>query len=295
VTSIRISACAFSKLLAIAVSAGILVCLIATTILSDAAAGDTVQAGDGLGFEIFGSMTPTTLPRLLPVPATLRIGFNSEVIGRYTPELGSIAFDLSRNISLQTTGLPSCPLNRLLSRYENSQKACHRSLVGHGRVISEVELPRQGPVTINGTLLAFYDVAKGQPRILAQVTSDGTPPLTYVIPFAIEKGSGPFRTSLAVHRMRDTQGICAEGHPSCFAQPYTLKGIYSQISNFELTLHRIFSTRQATRESFVGADCPAPGHRSSEDFTLEEVKVRYTAPFVESQSAVKPGGCKVAG
>jgi len=48
--------------------------------------------------------------------------------------------------------------------------------------------------------LAFYAFAEGQPHILAQVTSGGPLPLTYVIPFQIEKAHGAFGMSLVVRR-----------------------------------------------------------------------------------------------
>lgn len=265
--------------------------LLATATPADSARAETVQIEHLPSLSMSGELVPATLPRSQLAPITLRIGFEFPPAGNSrVPELNSIALDFARNIRLQTTGLPSCSLGGLLSSYGNPVKTCKGSLVGHGSVTSEIALPGQAPATVQGALLAFYDFAEGQPRILAEVTTSGAVALTYVIPFTIERGH--FGTHLVVQKMSRIQGICARGYPNCFAQPYRLEGIYSRISNFELSLHRVFTTHRGPRESLVSADCPAPGHRSFEDSTFEGVSVTSSSG---GQSATLLGRCKVAG
>lgn len=200
---------------------------------------------------------------------------------------------MSRNIAFQTAGLPSCPIAELYSESSDAERVCAGSLVGHGIVISEVSLPGQAPATIEGHLSAFYDFGEGQPRILAQVTSAGALPLTYVIPFTIYKTHGVYGTTLSVEQMRFIAGICRRGHPNCFSQTYTYKGIYGHISKFELTLDRQFA-HAGKRASVVSAECPARNGSSSASFPLVKVDLAYPYPDAISRSQVATRRCEVS-
>jgi hypothetical protein len=248
------------------------------------AGGELAQAGEAL-IGVSGQTVPGKLPRSHMVPATLRLGFTSEAPSTpTTPELTAIRLEVSRNLAFQTAGLPSCPISALYSESSDAGQTCAGPLVGHGIVISEVTLPGQAPVTIEGHLSAFYDFGEGQPRILAQVTSTGALPLTYVIPFTIYKARGVFGTILSVQQMRFIAGECVRGHPNCFSQTYTYKGIYGHISRFELTLDRQF-VHAGKRMSFVSADCPASGSSSSAVFPLVKVNLTYLGATSLSQVA----------
>jgi hypothetical protein len=247
------------------------------------------QAGEAV-IGVSGETVPGKLPRSQMVPATLRLGFTSKAPSTpTTPELTSIRLEISRNLALQTADLPNCAISELYSESSDARRICAGSLVGSGIVISEVTLPGQAPVTIEGHLLAFYDFGEGQPRILAQVTSTGALPLTYVIPFTIQRSHGIFGTILSVEQMRFIAGICARGHPNCFSQTYTYKGIYGHISKFELTVDRQF-VHAGKRTSVVSADCPASGSSSSEAFPLVKVNLTYPAGQLRG---VATGRCEV--
>lgn len=225
-------------------------------------------------------------------PTTLHLGFTSETPATpTTPELTAIRFQISRNLTFQTTGLPSCPTADIYSEYANAGQACAGSLVGYGTVISEVTLPGQAPVTIEGYLSAYYDFQDGYPRILAQVTSTGLLPLTYVIPFTIEKAHGVVGTILSVSHMQLIAGLCKPGHSNCFSQTYTYQGIYGHISKFELTLDRQF-VHAGERTSVVSADCPAKQGASSASFPLVKLDLFYPAGYARSQVVARR--CEVA-
>jgi hypothetical protein len=268
--------------------------LAGAAVLPSVAAGEAGSAGEPI-LSVSGRVFPSRLPASHRVPVTLQMGFDFEGPEHgATPELTSLALDLSRDIAVRTVGLPSCPLAKLFSNYTSPLQTCAGSLVGHGRVVSEVTLPGQGPVMVNGRLLAFYAFAEGRPHILAQVSSGGPLPLTYVIPFQIEQGGGAFRTRLHVRKMSDIQGKCVRDHPNCFAQPYRLKGIYGHISHFKLSLHRLFSDG-GERESFVSAECPARGRQQLAGSQFE-VSVRYNlGSTVGGESATQLRRCKMAG
>lgn len=199
-----------------------------------------------------------------------------------TPELTAIRFEISRNLTFQMAGLPSCPIVDLYSEYANAGQVCAGSLVGYGTVISEVTLPGQAPVTIEGHLSAYYDFGEGYPRILAQVTSTGAVPLTYVIPFTIARARSVSGTTLSVEHMQSIAGLCAPGHSNCFSQTYTYQGIYGHISKFELTLDRQF-VHAGERTSVVSADCPARQGASSASFPLVKLDLFYPAGYARSQ------------
>jgi len=252
------------------------------------AGGELVQHNEAV-IGVSAETSPGKLPRSRRVPATLRLEFTSEAPNTpTTPELTSIGLEVSRDVSFHTAGLPSCPIAELYSETSDAVRVCAGSLVGYGTVISEVTLPGQAPVTIEGHLSAFYDFGEGQPRILAQVTSTGALPLTYVIPFTMYKAQGVFGTMLSVQQMRFIAGKCRRGHPNCFSQTYTYRGIYGHISKFELTLHRQF-VHAGKRISLVSADCPASGSSSSAVFPLVKVNLTYPtgSPLTVSQVATR--------
>ena len=235
-----------------------------------------------------GETLPGFLPHSRPAPAALGMGFTSEATPSQTaPELARIAFEVSRNVTFDTTGLPRCTLGELFE-YEGEELPCPRSLVGEGTVISEITLPGKPTAKgVEGALFAFYGLVRGSPYLLARVTTGEPLPLTYVIPFAIRKGQGAFGTRLVANKMRRIHGKCARDHPDCFGQTYTFQGIYSHISYFRLFLHRRF-TAAGRRRSFVNASCPP--HGRSLEFPLENVSLRYV--FGTDLNAVVSGRCK---
>jgi len=236
---------------------------------------------------------PASLPRSKPIAVNLRLGFISEALDRHsTPELTRIAIDVSRNLAFQTRGLSGCPLAKLYSSAASASQVCAGSLIGQGSAVSEVALPGQAAVPINGRLLAFYSREAGTPRILAQVTSEIPLPLTYVIPFEIAKAQGTFGTSLVVRKMRIIKGKCRSGHLYCFAQPYTFKGVYGHISKLEFSLHRQFN-HAGKKENFVSSYCPARSSLAGASFPLEKVTLGYSEG--PSLTSVVDQRCRVSG
>ncbi len=222
-------------------------------------------------------LSPSKLPRAHPAPASLTLGFTSEMTeSPEIPALAKIEVDLSRNVTLQSKDLPSCTEARLLASYSSYLASCPGSLVGTGSVSSEVALQRnEEPVYINGSLGAYYSEEGGRRLILAQVRS-AHPPLTYVIPFTLRRTASPFGISLVLPRraMTGMRGICQRGHPECFGTPYTLEGVYSHISDFEMTLHRLFS-HEGEEGSFIRARCGASSGQTSSRFPLARFHLEY--------------------
>jgi hypothetical protein len=253
-------------------------CLVAESYSAAISAG--TSCGSEISVSAMARLTPSSLPRAA-APASLRIGFTSKAADGSAPELSRIELDISHNVELHTAGLPSCSFAELYSSTTSPGRSCAKSLVGRGIVNSEVALPGKSPVAVKGHLSAFYVKRKEGRFVLAHVRTGAPLPLIYVIPFKVAKESGAFGTSLTVRRMQDIHGICIK--PNCFS-PYTLKGIYSHISKFELSLHRRFRHR-TERDSFLNARCPEQAR-----FSLAGISLSYGGP---PMTGTVLGNCRI--
>jgi hypothetical protein len=264
-------------------------------LLAGTSAGAVGYGGDLLPWA-WAAIAPVKLPRTQPAPVTLSVGFKSSPVEGSIPELGSIGLELSRHITIDTAGLPSCPLAKLYATSVSAQESCAKSLVGHGSVTSEIlDLTRSGPprVTVTGRLLAFYAMEGKRRLILAQVETGEPLPLVYVIPFTIGKATGSFGTDLSVstEQMARIQGECPTGNPYCSYSPHKLVGVYGHISSFEMSLHRVFRG-EGGKASFLGAVCPAPPGFSQGSFSWLNVRLSFVSGAVQSNRIVR--NCKAA-
>jgi hypothetical protein len=240
-----------------------------------------------------GETAPTKLGRSHATPATLRVGFTSEERGNPAiPDLSAISLQISRNVSFETAGLPSCRLKDLYSPTANARQVCAGSLVGQGRVASEISLPGQAPASVEGELLAFYSSVKGTRRILAQVRTEGPVALTYVLAFRIEeKVGGRFETTFYSLQKSSAFECDSEGNPpGCAREPYTYNNLYGHISRFEMSLHRSFFHAGA-RHSFVTARCPARSNSRQATFPLARIALGYFST-IEEPTATATGRCE---
>jgi hypothetical protein len=244
-------------------------CIVAEPHSAAASAG--TNCGSEISVSAIAQLDPRRLPQTEAAPAVLRIGFTSKAADGSTPELSRIELDVSHNVELHTVGLPSCSFAELYSTVTNPAHSCAKSLIGRGIDDSEIALPGKAPVAVNGHLTAFYVKRKEGAFVLARVRTGPPLPLIYVIPFKVVKESGAFGTSLTARRMWDIHGICTK--PNCFS-PYTLKGIYSRISKFEISLHRHFR-RRSEKDSFLNARCPEEAL-----FSLAGISLSYGGPVM---------------
>jgi hypothetical protein len=260
--------------------------LLACALLEPATASSVAVPIGNIEATVSASIAPDKFPRSTEAPVALHLGFTSGlVVGTETPELSQIALEISRNVIFQTAGLPSCPIGRLTS-YGNARQTCARSLVGQGSLVTEFTLPGKTPAIVHGHILAFYNEeelgTKSVPHILAQVRTGGEEPLTYVLPFKIQKAGRPFGARLVIPRMRRIRGRLIYGGA------YNFKGIYGRISSFELSLHRRF-VYNGKKQSFVSAECLSGVNGSQ--FPLMGLGLRYANGSVVSGVAIR--NCKV--
>jgi hypothetical protein len=91
--------------------------------------------------------------------------------------------------------------------------------------------------------------------------------------------------------MREIAGECAPGYPNCFApSPYTLEGVYSHISEFAMSLHRVVH-RHGTPFSFVSGHCVLPAGVQVDGLALLRVSLVYSDGGTASE--VVDRDCKV--
>ena len=134
---------------------------------------------------------------------------------------------------------PVCPQVRL--RGIDSRQAiasCGGALVGRGQLYAKIFVPNQAPFGIRANLLAFNGQTKvGRPAVLVHAyTTD--PPVSFVIPFAVHRQKGAFRTVLVTTLKRSV-------------------GTWPHVSDFRIEVARDF-IYHGKRHSYLSASCPVP-------------------------------------
>ena len=265
--------------------------LVLASISTDTSLANKRIVETGPELSVSGGVFPSLLPRVKPVPVTVKVGFTIE--GGGSPELDWIALEISRTVTFQTSGLPSCQLAMLYSTAPSARRICAGSLVGHGRVVSRVTLPGREPTTINGSLLAFYTTAEGRPGILAVVKSQGALPLTYVIPFQFGR-QGQLRHESVCQQIADAP------YPWCLRAP---KCLFRIDLRFRGDLRPYFEVRtlpapplrqRREKRELRKCRCPVRGRQLSASFV--GANVQYTgSSYIGSASADLLSKCRVTG
>jgi hypothetical protein len=210
-----------------------------------------------------GGISPTKLPRDKQVPVSVQMGGKIKTTdGTKPPKLDRIILDINSHGSIDTNGLPTCPLSKLQNASsKQATKLCGDAQVGHGNVTSRVGLPGQGDFATNGPLLAFNGKYKGKPAIFAQVNSKSTLAVTYVIVFQIKSAKGKtFGSELDAKLPSIASGS-------------------GYISAFDLSLKRKY-TVHGQKRSYISANCPVPPGVSKGGFTF----ARSTYEFADGRS-----------
>jgi hypothetical protein len=236
------------------------VAVILALLLLPAAAtrAETVRQGD-LAVSFGGSISPPTLPRTGTAPVGVEVsGHVRSDAGGPPASLRRIALEVNRAGVLDRSGLPVCPLARILpTSTVAALAACGPALVGGGRVRGVIVLPEQPAAAFEGRIVAFNGrLADGDPAILAHLYTTVPAPITFVLAFAIEPGRGQFGTRLVADVLPDTRRS-------------------AHITSFTLDLHRQF-TAGGVRHSYLSAGCPAPAGFPGATFPL----VRASYSFV---------------
>lgn len=197
---------------------------------ADVASAEVIQK-DGVRVLVTGEISPTELPRSgrAPVVASVAGRFAATKDG-FLPKLERIVIALNSHGHLQRRGIPVCRLGRIdPSTTTEAFAACRSSLVGRGRFSANVRIPDQSPFPSRGKVLVFNGKLKGHPALFAHVYGTEPVPTSYVLPFLIRRGRGPFGTVLEASLPRVT-------------------GQWGYVTGVSLNLNR----------GYLTAGCPAP-------------------------------------
>jgi hypothetical protein len=152
------------------------------------------------------SATATVKPRELPahgnrpvfLSSITRVGTKD---GSTPPTLQTLIFQLDRNGTIDTKGLPTCSLAKLEGTTPTvARKRCAGALVGKGTGKALVTMPGRAPFTITSPLSLFNGPPDhGRPVLIAHAYETVPAPQALLVPITIErvaKGRYGFRAEV---------------------------------------------------------------------------------------------------
>jgi len=202
------------------------------------AGADTVKV-NGLVFSVDGEVTPKKLPRRGEAPISLTIsGRIEKEDDTHPPALNTLLLEFDKNGRLNTQGLPTCTVGKLLNTLTAQAKSvCGKALVGSGRVSADIALPEQAPFGASGPLLIFNGAPKGGHQVLIfHVHAHVPAPTTFVTTATISKGEGKYGTAALIQIPSIVQG-------------------QGSLTAFKATLHKTW-TYKGKKQSLLLAGCP---------------------------------------
>jgi hypothetical protein len=202
------------------------------------AGADTVKI-NGLVFTVDGGVTPKKLPRKGEAPVSLAVdGTIAKEDGTHPPALNTLLLEFDKHGRLNTKGLPTCTVGKLLNTLTAQAKSvCGKALVGTGRVSADIALPEQAPFGASGPLLIFNGAPKGGHQVLIfHVHAHVPAPTTFVTTAMISKGKGKYGTAALIQIPSIVHG-------------------QGSLTAFKATLHKTW-TYKGKKQSLLYAGCP---------------------------------------
>lgn len=154
------------------------------------------------------SATATLKPRELPAKGNAPVFLSSITRvgtkdGSMPPTLQTLLFQLDRNGTVDTKGLPTCTTAKLEGTTPaQARRRCAGALVGRGTGKALVTMPGRAPFTITSPLSFFNGPpAGGRPTLIAHAYETVPAAKTLLVPIAIErvaKGRYGFRVEVQV-------------------------------------------------------------------------------------------------
>ncbi len=157
----------------------------------------TVGTAYALKFELDGTMVSATAsiePRELPARGNAPVSIATVVRvstkdGSAPPGLTKILFNVDKNGTIDTKGLPVCTLAKLAgTKPAVARKRCAGALVGKGRGEADVRLPGRAPTKIASPLTLFNGPPQGgRPTIIAHAWETLPVPKAVLVSFTVER------------------------------------------------------------------------------------------------------------
>jgi hypothetical protein len=145
---------------------------------------------------VWVSATATLKPRQLPahgnrpvfLTSVTRVGTHD---GSTPPTLQTLIFQLDRNGTVDTKGLPTCATAKLeKTTTAQAVKRCGGALVGKGTGKALVTMPGRAPFTITSPISLFNGPPDhGRPTLIAHAYETVPSPQTLLVPITIERVS----------------------------------------------------------------------------------------------------------
>lgn len=254
----------------IALALAVLACLFVASMAN----AELVERGD-LFVKFSGGIAPTTLPRHVKAPISVRVdGTVRTLSGEQPPALRWIAIAINRGGTIDTRGLPVCRRSQIEAvSSTQALAACGPALVGEGRYLAGVSFPEQDTFPLRGKVLAFNTVINGARAILAHVYGPDPFPNSRIFVFHIRKSQGTFGTILTA------------------ALPVSLNR-NGYLKRIVLNLRRTF-IHAGRRRSYLSAACGAPSGIDIGIFPFVRVSMTFSDGRKLSSTLIRT--CKVQG
>jgi hypothetical protein len=200
---------------------------VAVAVGAETTAPESFKVGN-LNVEIEGGITPTKLPKKEKAPITLQVGGSIKADdGSHPAALKSLKLEFDKNGELNTKGLPTCTVGKLISTLTaQAKQLCGSALVGTGTVTAEIAFPEQAPFSASGPLLIFNGAPKGGKQVLIfHVHANVPAPTTFVTTAVISKQGGRFGTKaeITIPTITSGQGSLT-GFKAKLGKTWTYKG-----------------------------------------------------------------------
>ena len=222
-----------------------------------ATASEVTQKGS-LRVNLDGKLSPSKLPREGTAPIAVSVGWKvSSTDGSALPKLKRLRIEINRHGHFDSTGLPTCPYDRIQPASSSRALAnCRSGLVGQGSFNAEIALKGQEPYATKGRLLVFNGKSGGKPVLFGQIYSPYPFATSFVIVFEVQKiGKGTYGTALSA------------------TLPKALSS-WGNLTGIEMRLSRRYSVR-GKRRSYISAGCPAPKGFAQVSFPLARASMGF--------------------
>lgn len=252
---------------------GLLVMTVVVFAMSASLARAELTASGDLFVKFSGAINPTALPRHALAPISVRVGGTVRTLsGDEPPALRGIRIAISRGGHLDTYGLPVC-LRREIepSSQEEALARCGDALVGRGTYEADTAFPEQSAFPSSGEILAFNTLIDGQRAILGHVYAPSPVPITRILVFKIQRGSGSYGTVLEAELPADLNR-------------------WGYLTKISLSLHRNYTYRGKQR-AYLSAACKAPAGFPGATFPFAETSMDFSDGRVLTSTLTR--SCKV--
>lgn len=182
-----------------------------------------------LVIEAEGGFAPQALPRYKNAPITLRGGGAiAAADGGLPPIIRELTLLFDRHGSVETTGLPVCPIGRLRATTASAARAaCPGAIVGEGAGKAVIAFPEQPPITLSSPITLFNGAPRhGDPTVIAHAYLSTPVSATYLVPIVIERiheGIYGYRTEATIPSIAGGYGVPISGHLR-IGRKWTYKG-----------------------------------------------------------------------